>query len=134
MKFEDIEVVEAGPEFLKSEAEDIAWMSLGRFPRTGQIWRAAFKAAIASLSYGTEDPFDAAKRAAQAAYMNRKRRRAVQRSLLSPRCNSFESLDAEGVADDSVGRKSLNLCEATESRRGRLEVPGNVSGAARHNP
>ena len=60
--------------------------------------------------------------------------RAVQRSLLSPICNSLEGLDAKGVADDSVGRKSLNLCEATESRRGRLEVPGNVSGAARHNP
>src|SRR5208337_2491874 len=48
--------------------------------------------------------------------------RAVQRSQLSPICNSFQVLDATGVADDSAGRKSLNLCEATESMGGRLEV------------
>src|SRR5208337_4310698 len=63
--------------------------------------------------------------------------RAVQRSQLSPICNSFQVLDATGVADDSAGRKSLNLCEATESMGGRLEVLevlGAVSGAARHNP
>src|SRR5208283_1724557 len=67
----------------------------------------------------------------------RGRRRAVQRSQLSPICNSFQVLDATGVADDSAGRKSLNLCEATESMGGRLEVLevlGAVSGAARHNP
>src|SRR5271165_6527194 len=46
--------------------------------------------------------------------------RAVQRSQLSPICNSFQVLDATGVADDSAGRKSLNLCEATESMGGRL--------------
>src|SRR5271165_727138 len=59
--------------------------------------------------------------------------RAVQRSQLSPICNSFQVLDATGVADDSAGRKSLNLCEATESMGGRLEVLevlGAVSGAA----
>ena len=60
--------------------------------------------------------------------------RAVQRSQLSPGCNSFQDPDAEGVADDSVGRKSLNLCEATESIGGRLEVVGAVSRAARRNP
>src|SRR5271165_244155 len=66
-----------------------------------------------------------------------RRSRAVQRSQLSPICNSFQVLDATGVADDSAGRKSLNLCEATESMGGRLEVLevlGAVSGAARHNP
>src|SRR5208337_43733 len=52
----------------------------------------------------------------------RRRARAVQRSQLSPICNSFQVLDATGVADDSAGRKSLNLCEATESMGGRLEV------------
>ena len=60
--------------------------------------------------------------------------RAVQRSQLSPGCNSFQDPDAEGVVDDSVGRKSLNLCEATESIGGRLEVAGAVSRAARRNP
>jgi hypothetical protein len=60
--------------------------------------------------------------------------RAVQRSQLSPIYNSLQVLDAKGVADDSAGRKSLNLCEATELSGGRLEVPGNVSGAACHNP
>ena len=60
--------------------------------------------------------------------------RAVQRSLLSPICNSFQVFDATGVADDSAGRRSLNLCEATESMGCRLEVLGAVSGAARHNP
>ena len=46
----------------------------------------------------------------------------------------FSLLDATGGADDSAGRKSLNLCEATESMGCRLEVLGAVSGAARHNP
>ena len=81
-----------------------------------------FEADLLPQQYGFRPKLDA------------KMARAVQRSLLSPICNSLEGLDAKGVADDSVGRKSLNLCEATESRRGRLEVPGNVSGAARHNP
>jgi hypothetical protein len=53
---------------------------------------------------------------------------------MSPGCNSFQEPYAEGVVDDSVGRKSLNLCEATESIGGRLEVAGAVSRAARRNP
>src|SRR5271166_4266904 len=41
--------------------------------------------------------------------LNTNQSRAVQRSQLSPICNSFQVLDATGVADDSAGRKSLNL-------------------------
>src|SRR5271167_1291267 len=48
--------------------------------------------------------------------------RAVQRSVLSPKCNTIQRSEAQREVEDSVGGKSLNLCEATESFGGRLEV------------
>src|SRR5271154_7273943 len=52
----------------------------------------------------------------------RRHPRAVQRSVLSPKCNTIQRSEAQREVEDSVGGKSLNLCEATESFGGRLEV------------
>src|SRR5271168_4009769 len=52
----------------------------------------------------------------------RRNPRAVQRSVLSPKCNTIQRSEAQREVEDSVGGKSLNLCEATESFGGRLEV------------
>src|SRR5271157_1220430 len=48
--------------------------------------------------------------------------RAVQRTVLSPKCNTIQRSEAQRELEDSAGGKSLNLCEATESFGGRLEV------------
>ncbi len=56
--------------------------------------------------------------------------RAVQRSVLVPDATGFHVL-SEREVDDSAGRKSLNLCEATKSLGGRHEIVRAISCAAR---
>ena len=60
--------------------------------------------------------------------------RAVQRSIVSPFSNGVEEFEAQRRTKDSLGRKSLNLCEATESFGGCLEVIRTFPLAARNNP
>src|SRR5271155_528570 len=60
-------------------------------------------------------------------------RRAVQRSVLSPKCNTIQRSEAQREVEDSADGKSLNLCEATESFGGRLEVVRTSSFAVRDN-
>jgi len=60
--------------------------------------------------------------------------RAVQRSIVSPLSNGVEEFEAQRRTKDSLGRKSLNLCEATESFGGCLEVIRTFPLAARNNP
>ena len=62
------------------------------------------------------------------------RSRAVQRSIVSPFSNGVEEFEAQRRTKDSLGRKSLNLCEATESFGGCLEVIRTFPLAARNNP
>src|SRR5271155_2491434 len=59
--------------------------------------------------------------------------RAVQRSVLSPKCNTIQRSEAQREVEDSADGKSLNLCEATESFGGRLEVVRTSSFAVRDN-
>src|SRR5271163_4619854 len=61
------------------------------------------------------------------------RGRAIQRSVLSPNCNTIQRSEAQRKVEDSAGGKSLNLCEATESSGGRLEVVRTSSFALRDN-
>lgn len=61
-------------------------------------------------------------------------RRAVQRSIVSPFSNGIEEFEGQRRTKDSLGRKSLNLCEATESFGGCLEVIRTFPLAARNNP
>src|SRR5271163_40654 len=63
----------------------------------------------------------------------RKALRAVQRSVLSPKCNTIQRSEAQREVEDSADGKSLNLCEATESFGGRLEVVRTSSFAVRDN-
>jgi len=49
-------------------------------------------------------------------------RRAVQRSIVSPFSNGIEEFEGQRRTKDSLGRKSLNLCEATESFGGCLDI------------
>src|SRR5208282_66622 len=60
--------------------------------------------------------------------------RAVQRSIVSPFSNGIEEFEGQRRTKDSLGRKSLNLCEATESFGGCLEVIRTFPLAARNNP
>ena len=60
--------------------------------------------------------------------------RAVQRSIVSPFSNGIEEFEGQRRTKDSLGRKSLNLCEATKSFGGCLEVIRTFPLAARNNP
>ena len=60
--------------------------------------------------------------------------RAVQRSIVSPFSNGIEEFEGQRRTKDSLGRKSLNLCGATESFGGCLEVIRTFPLAARNNP
>ena len=58
----------------------------------------------------------------------------AQRSIVSPFSNGVEEFEAQRRTKDSLGRKSLNLCEATKSFGGCLEVIRTFPLAARNNP
>ena len=92
---ENIEVIiHTDDKFIRCEAVDIAWHSFGRLPRSKYIWQTAYKAALKwFLTGGSEDVCEAAKRAARAAFMNRKRfKKATARPV---RQTSLRSADAD---------------------------------------
>jgi hypothetical protein len=70
-------VTEVSDDFWQNEAAGLALCCTRRFPRTNFIWRAAYKAALHCLTKESGDPIEATARAARAAYMNRKRYKAV---------------------------------------------------------
>lgn len=60
--------------------------------------------------------------------------RAVQFSILSLLCNRLQRFDMQRGLLDSLTQRYLNLCEATESFGGRLEVIPTLPLAPRVNP
>ena len=81
-------IMEVSDEFWEAEAAGIATGLVRRFPRSNFIWRAAYKAALHCLTKESGDPLEPAARAARAAYMNRKRHKAVPRKTQKQRPRS----------------------------------------------